>query len=187
METHPCLCHGGFSSRPLLCGPPATSLPWCARTGSLPLRREKPPCRRTPSPIPRKRALANLALGIAAFEQKDYPSAIASLKRASVPQIADYVAYYLAAARVEAKDLEGVPGELAATHNTRDSVAARRKAWVLEGRALGRRWRPRPARALCRVAAARRRPRAGRGIPDRGRPAACGRVLSARLLSVHLG
>src|SRR5438874_1603554 len=66
---------------------------------------------------PKEAALANLALGVAAFEQKDYPSAIANLKRATVPQVADYAAYYLAAAHVEANELEGVAGEFAPTHN----------------------------------------------------------------------
>ena len=74
---------------------------------------------------------------MAAFEQKDYTSAIANLKRATVPQVADYVAYYLAAAHVEAKELEGVAGELAPTHNTEIRSPLAGKAWVVEGRALG--------------------------------------------------
>src|SRR3954468_17097895 len=55
---------------------------------------------------PKEAALANLALGVAAYEQQDYPAAVANLKRVTLPPIADYVAYYLAAARLELKDPE---------------------------------------------------------------------------------
>src|SRR5215831_4600283 len=49
--------------------------------------------------------LAALALGISAYEQHDYPSAIALLQpiSAQLPAVADYAAYYLAAARVESE------------------------------------------------------------------------------------
>jgi soluble lytic murein transglycosylase len=86
---------------------------------------------------PKDAALASLALGVVAYEQADYPSAIANLKRASVGPIADYAAYYLAAARVEAKQTEGVAKDLAATHNTEVRSPLAGKAWLLEGRALG--------------------------------------------------
>src|SRR5436309_16052612 len=63
-------------------------------------------------------ALANLALGVAAFEQKNFTEAIALLKPlpAKLPQIADYPAYYLAAAQVEANDFADVAAELAPAH-----------------------------------------------------------------------
>src|SRR5579871_1256684 len=53
--------------------------------------------------------LARLALGVADYEQKNFASAIANLKplAGKLPQIADYVAYYLGAARVESEDLSG--------------------------------------------------------------------------------
>ena len=58
---------------------------------------------------PKEAALGNFALGVAAYEQKNYAAAIAGLKplQAQLAPIGDYVAYYLAAARVEANDLEG--------------------------------------------------------------------------------
>ena len=82
-------------------------------------------------------ALAALALGVAAYEQKDFPSAIANLKRAAVLPIADYAAYYLAAARLEAKQTEGIAKDLAPTHNTEVRSPLAGYAWVVEGRALG--------------------------------------------------
>src|SRR6266536_3466746 len=59
-------------------------------------------------------ALAHFALGVIAWEQKDYRAAIDALRKAqsNVPQIADYAAYYLAAARVESKDWDGVEQDL---------------------------------------------------------------------------
>src|SRR5437764_5801707 len=64
---------------------------------------------------PKEAPLANLALGIAAYEQHDYTAAIPLLKPlpAQLPKIADYAAYYLAASRVEAADVDAVPAELA--------------------------------------------------------------------------
>src|SRR5690349_7845766 len=86
---------------------------------------------------PKEAPAARLALGIAAFEQKDYAAAIADLRRANIPQLADYAAYYLAAARVESKDTEGVAKDLAPTHTgeLRSPLAAR--AWLVEAKALG--------------------------------------------------
>src|SRR3954452_4079573 len=57
---------------------------------------------------PKDAALANLALGVGAYEQKNWPAAIAALKAAQgkLPAIADYTSYYLAAARLEAEDFE---------------------------------------------------------------------------------
>lgn len=85
----------------------------------------------------RDAAAARLALGIAAFESQDYASAIAELQRANIPALADYTAYYLAAARVEAKETDGVAQQLAPVHATevRSPLAAR--ARLVEARALG--------------------------------------------------
>jgi len=80
--------------------------------------------------------LAQLALGVTAYEQKDYSAAIAMLRKArpKLPRIADWVAYYLGAARVEAGDFEGVPHDLEPAHGAPASPVAGR-AWVLDGRA----------------------------------------------------
>jgi soluble lytic murein transglycosylase len=62
-------------------------------------------------------ALARLALGIASLEQKDYDRAIRYLKAAQprLPKIEDYAAYYLASARLQAKqgnDEANIPEDL---------------------------------------------------------------------------
>jgi len=83
---------------------------------------------------PRDAALANLALGVGAYEQKNWSAAIAALKSAQgkIPAIADYTSYYLAAARVETEDFEIGPADLAAAR--RNSPLAG-KSWILEARA----------------------------------------------------
>ena len=82
--------------------------------------------------------LARLALGITDYEQKNFPSAIANLKPlpGKLPQIADYVAYYLGAARVESQDLAGIAGDLAPAHRADPASPFDGRAWVLEARAL---------------------------------------------------
>ena len=86
---------------------------------------------------PKQAAAAQLALGIAAFEHNDYPAAIAALERASVPQLADYAVYYLAAARVESGAAVGVSEQLAPVHRTEVRSPLAGRAWLLEGRAHG--------------------------------------------------
>src|SRR5215472_12496393 len=83
-------------------------------------------------------SLARLALGVGDYEQKNYAAAIAELKPlpAKLPQIADYVAYYLGAARVESDDFEGVGADLAAAHRTEPSSQFAGRAWLLEAQAL---------------------------------------------------
>src|SRR5580658_2514496 len=83
-------------------------------------------------------ALARLALGVAAYEQKDYPGAVAALKDLSgrLPRIADYAVYYLAAAQVELKSAEGVAKELAAVHAGEVPSPLAGRAWLVEARAL---------------------------------------------------
>ncbi len=84
---------------------------------------------------PEDAPLANLALGIAAYEQKNWAAAIAALKPlpAKLPKIADYAAYYLAAAQVENNEFAGVGAELAPAY--RNSPLAGRSR-LLEARAL---------------------------------------------------
>jgi soluble lytic murein transglycosylase len=83
---------------------------------------------------PEDAALANLALGIAAYEQRDYAAAIAGLTplEGKLAAIADYAAYYLAAARVESNDFEVTAADLAAAH--RNSPLSG-KSWLVEARA----------------------------------------------------
>jgi len=83
-------------------------------------------------------ALAQLALGVVAYEHKDYPAAIAALRKvpSTLSQIADYTAWYLAAARVESNDAAGIANELAPTHSTPWLSPLSGKAWLLEARAL---------------------------------------------------
>jgi soluble lytic murein transglycosylase len=80
--------------------------------------------------------LVELALGVAAYEQKDYSAAVIRLRKArpKLARIADYVGYYLGAARVEAGDFEGVAGDLDPAHGQPPSLEAGR-AWLVEARA----------------------------------------------------
>ena len=83
---------------------------------------------------PKDAALVNLALGITAYEQKNYTAAIAALKplQGKLAPIADYSAYYLAAARVESNDLDVTSADLAAAHR---NSPLNGKSWLLEARA----------------------------------------------------
>jgi soluble lytic murein transglycosylase len=85
---------------------------------------------------PQDAPLAQLALGVVEYEQKDYPAAAANLRKAlpKLARIADYVAYYLGAARVEAGDFEGVARDLEPAHRQPASPEAGR-TWVMEARA----------------------------------------------------
>ncbi|MGB7721031.1 MAG: lytic transglycosylase domain-containing protein [Bryobacteraceae bacterium] len=82
-------------------------------------------------------ALAQLALGVVAYEHKDYSAAIAALRKVQkLPQIADYTAWYLAASRVESNDFSGIAGDLSPVHTTPLLSPLSAKAWLLEARAL---------------------------------------------------
>ncbi|MGA3239813.1 MAG: transglycosylase SLT domain-containing protein [Bryobacteraceae bacterium] len=87
---------------------------------------------------PDEDALARLALGVVSYEQKDYAAAIAALQPlpAKLPQIADYAAFYLAAARVESNDFGGVAQDLGPSHAGEARSPLAGKAWLLEARAL---------------------------------------------------
>jgi len=81
--------------------------------------------------------LAQLALGVVAYEHKDYPAAIAALRKVQkLSQIADYTAWYLAASRVESNDDAGIANDLAPAHGTPSPSPLSAKAWLLEARAL---------------------------------------------------
>lgn len=83
-------------------------------------------------------ALARLALGVMAYEQQDYAAALSNLGKAAgnLPKIADYTAYYTAAARVESNDAAGVEQDLAAAHRLGMPSPFSGRAWLLEARAL---------------------------------------------------
>ena len=83
---------------------------------------------------PKDAALGKLALGIAEYEEKNYAAAIAQLKplEGKLAQIADYAAYYLAAARVESNDFGVTAADLAAA---RRNSPLNGKSWLVEARA----------------------------------------------------
>jgi len=85
---------------------------------------------------PQDAPLEQLALGVTDYEQQDYQAAAANLRKArpKLARIADYVGYYLGAARLEAGDMEGVAADLAPAHGQPASPMAGR-AWVIEARA----------------------------------------------------
>jgi soluble lytic murein transglycosylase len=87
---------------------------------------------------PKDRPSAALALGVAAYEQHDYARAESELRQAQagLPQVADTVAYYLNAARVESKEYSGVVEGLAATHDSRNPSPYAGRGWLLAARAL---------------------------------------------------
>jgi hypothetical protein len=117
--------------------------------------------------------LARLALGISAFEEKDFATAIAALKLARVPSLEDYAEYYLAAARIEGNEQPAVTGrELTGAHAGEVPSPLSAGAWLLEARALKLgdpaaavrllKWHytelPSPRAMLCWRSAIRRRP-----------------------------
>jgi soluble lytic murein transglycosylase len=83
---------------------------------------------------PKEAALGNLALGVAAYEQKNWAAAIASLKplQGKLTPIDDYAAYYLALSRVESNDFEVTAEDLAAA---RQNSPLSGKSWLVEARA----------------------------------------------------
>jgi soluble lytic murein transglycosylase len=83
---------------------------------------------------PKEAALGRLALGIADYEQKNYTAAMAELRpiEGKLAQIADYAAYYLAAARVESNDFGVTAADLAAA---RGNSPLSGKSWLVEARA----------------------------------------------------
>ena len=87
---------------------------------------------------PKEALLANLALGVAAWEQKDFPDAIASLRKVTgkIPQIADYNAYYLAASEVEVNDLAGAAHEILPVRSMEVPSPLAARSFLVEARAL---------------------------------------------------
>jgi soluble lytic murein transglycosylase len=77
-------------------------------------------------------SLARLALGVVAYEHRDYSAATAALKAAKVPEIG----YYLAAAGVESHDFAEIGKDAASAHASGLPSPLSGKAWLLEARAL---------------------------------------------------
>lgn len=104
--------------------------------------------RQTPTPVsraavesyaaahPREKMAAELALGVTAYEQQHYDEAITHLEKVQIPQIADYVAYYLAAAKVAANQTEGVAADVAAVERTQVPSPLSGKAWMVQAQGL---------------------------------------------------
>lgn len=83
-------------------------------------------------------ALAHLTLGVVSFEQKQFPDAIQHLQaaQARLPKLADYTAYYLAAARVATENYSAAAQDAAIVRGVgvRSPFAAR--SMVLQARGL---------------------------------------------------
>ena len=123
---------------------------WCSCLGAAPAAaplailvrayRESPsPARRDAivsfiAAHPKEAALAHLALGIAAYEQKNWAAAIAALKPlpGKLAPIDDYAAYYLALSRVESNDFEVTAQDLAAARRNSPFTG---RSWLVEARA----------------------------------------------------
>jgi len=83
-------------------------------------------------------ALAHFTLGIVSFEQKQFPDAIQHLYAAQsrLPKLSDYVAYYLAAARLETADSLAAARDAASVRAVPLSTPFAAKAIVIQARAL---------------------------------------------------
>ena len=83
-------------------------------------------------------ALAHLTLGVSSFEQKQYPDAIQHLTaaRARLPKLADYSAYYLAAARIEMQDNAAAAEDAAAVRAAPLASPFAARSIVLQARGL---------------------------------------------------
>ena len=87
---------------------------------------------------PKEAPLAALALGITAYEQGDYSSAVALLPPVvtQVPVLADYAAFYSAAAKVETGDATPVAGLIAPARRDALTSPLAQRSWIVEARAL---------------------------------------------------
>ena len=83
-------------------------------------------------------ALAHLAVGVAALEQKDCSRAIPHLKAAAarLPKIQDYAVYYLASAELQAKSEAGIQKELTAVAESQIASPLAARSVVLQAKAL---------------------------------------------------
>jgi len=83
-------------------------------------------------------ALAHFTLGIVSFEQKRFPDAIVHFEAAQLrlPKLADYTAYYLAAARSETQDYAAAARDAARVRTVPLASPFAAKSLVLEARGL---------------------------------------------------
>ena len=117
---------------------PLAALVKAWRPAPTPQRRTSLEAYAAAHPSDQNGSLARLALGIGSYEQKDYAHAVTALDglAAKLPRIADYAAYYLAAARLELKNTDSLGKDLAAVHAGEVRSPLSGKAWVVEARAL---------------------------------------------------
>lgn len=83
-------------------------------------------------------ALARFTLGVVAYEAGDYAAAAENLElaRTGLPRLRDYASYYLAAARVAAKDFAGVEADLAPFRSLTVPSPVSGKALLVQAQAL---------------------------------------------------
>ena len=93
-------------------------------------------CSRLSRPLLAQSTAARLARGIQEFENRKFVEAIQDLKAAQSPKLADYVAFYLASARIELSDFEQARKDLAAFHQTQMASPLETQALLLEAKAL---------------------------------------------------
>lgn len=82
-------------------------------------------------------ALARFALGVLSYERREYSAAIDPLRKAqpALPALADYTAYYLGLARVEAGETAGIAQDLQPVRSTPLRSPLAGKSWIVEARA----------------------------------------------------
>ncbi|HUB78164.1 MAG TPA: transglycosylase SLT domain-containing protein [Bryobacteraceae bacterium] len=87
---------------------------------------------------PKEAPLAHLALGVAAYETRDYADAIADLRKAQnkLAPIGDYTAYFLASARVESRDFDGIAESLRPVYSGEVTSPFAGRSWILQARAM---------------------------------------------------
>jgi len=83
-------------------------------------------------------ALARFALGAISFEQKNYSEAIGNLTSAAarLPKLADYCAYYIAAAHAASNEFDKIPAETAKVRLSTVASPLFAKAVLVEAQAL---------------------------------------------------
>ena len=83
-------------------------------------------------------AAGRFGQGVTAYERQDYAAAVRVLQQAQpeLPVLADYIAYYLAAARIDSNQGDFAASDLAPLHRADLRSPLAGKAWLLEGRAL---------------------------------------------------
>jgi len=104
-----------FGAGPLLAAPSVDALVQAYRDSPSPARRRALLQYAAAQNRTENGALARFALGIIAHSEQDYASAVENLELAKpgLPALGDYIAYYIAASRLAAKDISGLERDLA--------------------------------------------------------------------------